>query len=55
MIILWLDYTLKVHSHSARRRASWCVMLCRKRRRNQSSFDFCVMRRTSTRVDVRYV
>ena len=29
--------------------------MCRKRRRNQTGFDFCVMRRTSTRVDVRYV
>ena len=53
------------HVNARKNAASWrtsthvdvrhdAAMLRRKRRRNQTSFDLCVMRRTSTRVDVRY-
>ena len=56
---------VKARSHTARQRASMCGdvrhnasrcgMWRRKLRRNETSFDFCVMWRTSTRVDMRHI
>ena len=43
-----MQWSCNMTHHAARRCAAWCIMLCQKHRRNKTSFDFCIMWRTSS-------